>query len=144
MKVDKMNKEEKFLFDTDTITNIFKKVPSEELVSKLQNLPKSSQFISTITISEIVYGAFKSSRPEFHLRNLKQILIPAANILPSDGTAAAISDEIRAKLEKKGTAITFADLLIAAIAVANNLTLVTGNTGHFINIDELVLENWLR
>ena len=69
-----MSAEEKYLFDTDTITNIFKKKPSSKLVKKLKILPKDTQFISTITISEIVYGAMKSNSSDYHLQNLKEII----------------------------------------------------------------------
>jgi len=138
-----MNPEERYLFDTDAITNIFKKKPSLKLVENLKTLPKEAQYVATITISEIVYGAMKSNRPEFHLQNMKQIIIPSVNILPFDSSAAFIAGEIRASLEKKGTPLAFADLLIASIALANNLVLVTGNTKHFSRIDNLKCENWL-
>lgn len=36
-----------------------------------------------------------------------------------------------------------ADLEIAAIAMANKLTLVTGNLRHFSRVRELAVENWL-
>ena len=46
-----------FLFDTDIITNVLKKKPSTRLLKHLADVPNNEQFISTITISEIVYGA---------------------------------------------------------------------------------------
>ncbi len=54
-----------FLFDTDTITNIFKKKPSEKLLQKLKKVKKNEQFISTITVGEIVYGALKNDNSDF-------------------------------------------------------------------------------
>jgi len=62
-----------FLFDTDVITNILKKNPSKILLERLSVIPRQKQYISTITISEIVYGAVKSIRPEYHLNNLENI-----------------------------------------------------------------------
>ena len=49
-----------FLFDTDTITNIVKPTPSRRLLRQIDQLTANQQYISTITISEIVYGAEKS------------------------------------------------------------------------------------
>ncbi|MDM8522200.1 hypothetical protein QUF80_02415 [Desulfococcaceae bacterium HSG8] len=46
-------------------------------------------------------------------------------------------------MEKKGQPLSFADLQIASVAIANNLTLITGNEKHFERIDELEIENWL-
>ena len=83
-----------FLFDTDVITNILKKKPSQALLGKLSNLPKNQQYISTITVSEIVYGAFKSNRPEYHLNNLENILLPAVNVVGFDTKTAAVCGQL--------------------------------------------------
>ena len=133
-----------YLFDTDIITNIFKKKPSAKLLKKLAKTDRRDQFISTITISEIVYGAWKSDQPRHHLDNLEKILLPAVNILGFDSKAAYVCGNLRARLEKAGTPLALADLEIAAIAIANELTLVSGNLGHFSRIKGLKLENWLE
>ena len=132
-----------FLFDTDTITNIVKPRPSQNLLAKLAGIEKEQQYISTITISEIVYGAEKSQRPEYHLHNLENILLPAVNIVGFDSKAAYICGQIRAELEKRGTPLDLADLEIASIAIANDLTLITNNVCHFKRIPLLKFENWL-
>jgi tRNA(fMet)-specific endonuclease VapC len=132
-----------YLFDTDIITNIFKKKPSAKLLKKLTNTPRKQQFISTITISEIVYGAWKSSKPQYHLDNLECVLLPSVNVLGLDSKAAYVCGSLRAGLEKNGTPLALADLEIAAIAMSNGMTLVSGNTGHFSRIEGLQLENWL-
>ncbi|MCK4843130.1 MAG: type II toxin-antitoxin system VapC family toxin [Methylococcales bacterium] len=132
-----------FLFDTDTITNIVKPRPSANLLAKLANISKDQQYISTITISEIVYGAEKSQRPEYHLNNLETILLPAVNIVGFDTKAAYVCGRVRAELEKRGTPLDLADLEIASIAIANNLTLITNNVRHFKHVPLLQYENWL-
>ena len=132
-----------FLFDTDIISNIFKKKPSKRLLRKLAAVSDREQFISTITISEIVYGAAKSNNPKHHLHNLETILLPSVNVVGFDSKAAYICGQLRAELEKKGTPLDLADLEIAAICLAGNFTLITGNTRHFSRIDSLLHENWL-
>jgi tRNA(fMet)-specific endonuclease VapC len=132
-----------FLFDTDIITNVLKKKPSTRLLKHLADVANNEQFISTITISEIVYGAAKSDRPEFHLHNLKTILLPSINVVGFDSKAAYICGRLRAELEKKGTHLDLADLEIAAICIAGNFTLITGNTKHFARISALRYANWL-
>ena len=133
-----------YLFDTDIITNIFKKRPSPGLLTRLTDVPRKKQHISTVTISEIVYGAYKSERPEYHLSNLQNILLPAVNILGFDSKAAYVCGRIRAELEKAGTPLALADLEIASIAIANDLILVTGNTRHFSRVSRLIVENWIE
>ncbi len=132
-----------FLFDTDVITNILKKNPSKILLERLAVIPRQEQYISTITISEIVYGAVKSIRPEYHLNNLENILLPSVNVVGFDSKAAYICGRLRAELEKKGLSLNLADLEIAAISIAGEFVLVTGNTKHFERIPELRLENWI-
>ena len=132
-----------FLFDTDTITNIVKPRPSLNLLQRLDKISKNQQYVSTITISEIVYGAEKSQRPDYHLNNLETILLPAVNIIGFDTKAAYVCGRIRAELEKRGTPLDLADLEIASIAIANNLTLITNNVRHFKRVPLLQYENWL-
>jgi tRNA(fMet)-specific endonuclease VapC len=132
-----------YLFDTDIIANIFKKQPHQGLLARLADRPRSQQHISTVTISEIVYGACKSDRPAHHLRNLQEVLLPAVNLLGFDSKAAFVCGRIRAELEKAGTPLALADLEIAAIAMANKLILVTGNSRHFARVPGLTVENWL-
>ncbi len=132
-----------FLFDTDVITNILKKRPSKALLDRLSQIPMRKQYISTITVSEIVYGAVKSTRPEYHLKNLENILLPSVNVVGFDAKAAYVCGRLRAELESKGTPLDLADLEIAAIAIAGKFVLITGNTRHFERITELPVENWL-
>ncbi len=132
-----------YLFDTDTITNIVKPQPSPTLLQRLGKTTKNQQYVSTITISEIVYGAEKSNRPDFHLNNLETILLPAVNIISFDSKAAYVCGRIRAQLEKRGTPLDLADLEIASIAIANDLILVSNNLRHFKRVPLLQYENWL-
>jgi predicted nucleic acid-binding protein len=132
-----------YLFDTDIVTNIFKQKPSPKLLKRLAAVEQRHQHIATTTVAEIVYGAWKSERPQYHLENLENILLPAVNIVSLDSKAAYVCGALRARLEKAGTPLALADLEIAAIAIVNQLVLVTGNVRHFARIPELPVENWL-
>ena len=90
-----------YLFNTDVITNILKKQPSSQLIERLSGLPKHEQFISTITVSEIVYGAAKSDRPDFHLSNLENLFLPSVNVVGFDSKAAYVYGRLWAELEIK-------------------------------------------
>jgi tRNA(fMet)-specific endonuclease VapC len=132
-----------YLFDTDTITNILKPAPSSRLQGKLTEVPAERQFISTITIYEIVYGAYKSDRTDHHLRNLRELLLPQVAIVDFDSEAAYVCGALRVELERSGAPLPLADLQVASIAIANELVLVTGNVGHFQRIPGLPVENWM-
>jgi tRNA(fMet)-specific endonuclease VapC len=62
--------------------------------------------------------------------------------LPFDDAAAVVYGEIRAALAQAGTPIGPNDLQIAAIALANDLTLVTHNTREFTRVQGLKLADW--
>jgi len=132
-----------YLFDTDSISNLLKKKPSEKFVESISRIDKSDQFISTITLGELVYGAFKSNKSQFYLDYLNNILLPSVSVLGFDISAAFIYGKIRAVLSAEGIVISNIDIQIASIAIANNMILVTGNTRHFIHIQNLQIENWL-
>ncbi len=136
--------QETYLFDTDAITNILKKQPAKYLIKKLKSLKQSQQYISSVTISEIVYGAYKSSRPLVHLENLEKILLPAVNIVSFDTKAAYLCGAIWAQLARQGNVLAYADIQIASIAIANDFILITGNSKHFNRIAQLKVENWLQ
>ena len=50
--------------------------------------------------------------------------------------------EIRAQVERAGTPVGPNDLFIAAIAMANNMVLLTHNSEEFQHIDGLVVKDW--
>ncbi len=62
--------------------------------------------------------------------------------LPFDDAAAERYGEIRARLHRAGRLIGANDLLIAATALANGLTLITHNTDEFKRIEGLPVEDW--
>tara|TARA_B100000315_G_scaffold156629_1_gene145128 strand:+ start:1360 stop:1761 length:402 start_codon:yes stop_codon:yes gene_type:complete len=132
-----------YLFDTDIISNIFKKKPSKKLIGRLKQIKKEEQYISTITIGEIVYGAIKSCRPDYHMNNLINVLLPSVNIVSYDGKSAFIYGQLRAKLENAGKIISHSDMQIAAVTMANDFILITGNIRHFKRIPSLKIENWI-
>ncbi len=64
-------------------------------------------------------------------------------ILPFDEAAANRFGQLKADLKRQGKILLDADLMIAAIALTNQLVLVTNNVKHFERIPELVIENWV-
>jgi tRNA(fMet)-specific endonuclease VapC len=90
---------------------------------------------------ELYYGAYKGSRTAENLQNLSDFFADLFS-LSFDGKAAQICGQLRAKLQASGTPIGAYDLQIAAIALANNLILITHNTREFTRIEGLRLEDW--
>jgi tRNA(fMet)-specific endonuclease VapC len=51
---------------------------------------------------------------------------------------------LRGTLLQQGVSVATVDLMIAAVAIVHDLTLVTHNTADFQNIPGLRMEDWLR
>ena len=91
--------------------------------------------------AELFYGAMRSNSPDLAWAKAQRFLIVFES-LPFDDIAGLTAGRIRALLAANGTPIGYNDLLIGAIAVANNLTLVTHNTDEFSRVAELQVEDW--
>lgn len=97
--------------------------------------------LCSVVKAELFYGAMKSQNPQRTLARQQQFVNRFVS-LPFDDKAAEVYSEIRADLEKMGQPIGPNDLLIAAIAMANDVTLVTHNTREFGRVKNLKLEDW--
>ena len=132
-----------FLFDTDTLSHLLRREHSPSLLVRMAAVPPEEQFITAITVGEMVYGAERSSRREYLLTQFESRLWPTVQILSFDQAAAETYGRLRGELERAGTSLADTDLRIAAIALTNDLTVVTGNVRHFTRVPGLRVENWL-
>jgi tRNA(fMet)-specific endonuclease VapC len=130
----------KYLLDTNTCI-IYLKGKNLSLKKKMEETLISDMTVCSVVKSELFYGAMKSANPDRNY-NLQQGFLGQFISLPFDDLAANVFGTIRAQLEKQGTPIGAYDLQIAAIAIANNLTLVTHNVREFSRIPELKFEDW--
>jgi tRNA(fMet)-specific endonuclease VapC len=89
-------------------------------------------------VAELYFGAFKSPQPAKNFALLATFL-PVFLSLPFGDLAAKVYGQIRADLEARGTPIGPNDLMIAAIALSNDLTLVTHNIAEFGRVPGLKL-----
>lgn len=134
----------KYLFDTDVLSNLMRRVPASSLLRRLARTPPEEQCTSSITLGELLYGAHRSSRAPALIERIEMQLLPNLPVLPFDARAARRYGELRTGLEQRGTQVGDADMRIAAIALARDLTVVTGNERHFRRIPGLKVENWLE
>lgn len=134
-----------YLLDTDILSNLLRRAPSTKLILKLASVPAEQQFTSSITLGELIYGAYRlQTRTGALMEQLEKILLPNLTILPFDTAAARRYGEVRAEMERHGLLSGDADLRIGAIALARGLTVVTGNFQHFQKIPGLTVENWFE
>ncbi len=134
----------RYLFDTDTLSDLLRRAPSPALLRRIAAVPPEEQGTSSITLGELIYGARRMRDGAQELvERIERTLIPNLAVLPFDATAARSYGRLRAELERQGTPIGDADMRIASIALTNELVIVTGNVRHFERVAELEVENWL-
>lgn len=129
-----------FLLDTNICIYVIKRKPID-VIKRFSQARISQIGISSITLSELLYGVSKSSKPEQNYMALVQLVAPL-EILPYNNEAAQYYGNLRAHLEKQGTTIGSLDMLIAAHALSLAYTLVTNNEKEFMRVPGLKLENW--
>ena len=129
------------MLDTNICIYTIKNRPLQ-VKERLQEFEISEVCISTITVSELMYGAYKSQFVEKNLKAIEGFLLPF-EIVDYDYPASIEYGKIRADLEKKGKVIGNMDMQIAGHARALDLTLVTNNTKEFERIESLKLDNWV-
>lgn len=130
----------RYLLDTNVIVRYLNR-RSTLVRERLQQVPVKDVFVCSVVKAELFYGANKSNNPVKTLLRQKEFLSEFIS-LDFDDKSADVYGIIRADLEKKGTPVGSNDLQIAAIAMANNLTLVTHNTREFERIEGLIYEDW--
>jgi tRNA(fMet)-specific endonuclease VapC len=135
-----------YVLDTDTISALQRNHPA--VTARIAALAPTELFITIVTCEEQIagrlhalHGQLSGDRLIEAYQRLQQTLhfLGSVPILPFDHAAARLDEEFRRLYRRMGTG----DRRIAAIASANNCSLVTRNVLHFQNVDGLVLENWI-
>jgi tRNA(fMet)-specific endonuclease VapC len=131
------------LLDTNSWVQHLRHGPASNVTAKLAAAPPGSIYLGSVVLAELIYGAYHSGAAH-QAANLALIarLQRQFPSLPFEDRAAEEYGKIRAHLVRLGLMIGPNDFLIAAIALANGLTLVTHNTAEFRRVPGLPLEDW--
>jgi tRNA(fMet)-specific endonuclease VapC len=109
--------------------------------SRLQELSPDDVAVSSIAIAELWFGAEKSEDPPRKRQAWSKFLEPYS-VLPFDRAAA--EEHARLRYLLRHAPIGERDLLVAAIASANELGVVTNNLAEFTRVPGLKVEDWSR
>jgi tRNA(fMet)-specific endonuclease VapC len=130
----------KIMLDTDICIYLIKHNPPGVL-EHFEKYQVGDIGISSITLSELLYGMAKSLHREKNDEALKEFLIPL-EIIPFDEKAAETYGDLRAALEQSGKLIGAMDMLIAAHALSLGVPLATNNIREFSRIPSLHILDW--
>ena len=128
-----------YLLDTNIVIFLFK--DKFGIAEKLEAVGFDQCSISEITLIELLTGAEKSLRPEYHRKKIGEF-VEQVKVLPISNAIDVFAKE-KARLEKSGMSISNFDMLIGATAIANELTLVTNNVSHLSRMSNILIENWV-
>lgn len=136
---------DKVLLDTDILSESLKRRDQRVVSRAIAYLAVFGCYtICTITVLEIVKGWHKLQREDKIQQFFAQIAV--AEVITLQLSDAELAGRIYADLERTGQPIGLADAIIAAIAVQQDLTLVSGNLSHYQRIQSLgyslKLDNW--
>lgn len=130
-----------YTLDTDIVIEVLR--GNQRVVARMDQLGPGTQIsITGLTIYEL-YKGVAVMQDEDRREEVEQF-ISSAETLDLDLKAEKKAGEIYANLRSNGELISDADILIAAIVIANDSILVTNNTKHFSRIEGLEFENWLE
>jgi tRNA(fMet)-specific endonuclease VapC len=132
----------RYLLDTNAWILLLKQPPAG-LRSRLHSHLPNRIVVCSVVKAELWHGAHKYQNAEQRRSVVESLLSPYAS-LPFDDAAARRYADIRHQLEVKGQLIGPNDLQIAAICLANDLTLVSTNTGEFGRVPGLKVEDWTK
>ncbi len=131
----------KYLLDTDTLIYWLK--GNKSIEKKALAIGLEQLGYSVISHAELYFGAYNSAQKDKNLLAI-QVVSKKLALVNFNAESAQLFGMIKADLKQQGNIILDADIMIAAIAVSNRLTLITNNEKHFIRIPNLSLENWAK
>jgi len=121
----------RYLLDSNAIIALVMNT-SETFVRRAAECDEGDLVTSAIAFAEVAYGSMRSKPPRVEQLRAFAEEVP---ILDFDYKAALVYAELPFRRASY-------DRLIAAHALSHNLILVTMNTKHFADIEDLEVENW--
>jgi len=129
-----------YLLDTNILSDLVRH-PQGRIFQHIVDVGEDSVCTSIIVACELRFGVVKSGSSRL-VQQLERIL-EVLTVLPLESPVDEHYASIRTNLEQAGIPIGPNDLLIAAHALALDLTLITANTREFERVPALKLDNWL-
>ncbi len=130
-----------YLLDTNILSDLVRH-PQGMAATRITKAGEDRVCTSIVAAAELRYGAAKSNSAK--LADRVDLILSALEILPLEVPADHRYAALRHHLTRQGTPIGPNDLLIAAHALASELTVVTANVREFSRVPGLKVENWLQ
>jgi len=125
----------KYIVDANLLSEATKPDPEPQVLEWLR-LNEAHLAVTPVILGELEYGIllFPTSRRKKQLEVWFEKIRSTAHCIDFDSKAASSWARLLAHLKSKGYAMPIKDSLIAASAIAHNLTVATRNTRDFKNV----------
>jgi predicted nucleic acid-binding protein len=131
----------RYLLDTNIISNATKQAPSESLLGWMAEQSDEDLFIASLTVAEIWAGVLEKPAGKKRAQLERWFAGPegprslfAGRVLPFDEMASLVWGRLMAEGARAGRPRSALDMILAAVAEANNCVLVTDNERHFAGL----------
>jgi len=128
-----------FMLDTDSVSYVLR--GQGEVSARMVEHRPSELCISSVTLAQLRYGAGRRKSAKLH--HMIDRFSSIVAVMPFDETCAMHFGQIASDLAERGTPIGDFDAMIAAHALALEVTLVTNNIKHFNRVRGLNVANWV-
>ncbi len=136
------------LLDTCVISELLKPQPNESVVKWIDEQREEQLFLCTITIGELSNGIY---RLEASVRRSRYEQWFFGELIPRFGTRILVPDtdtmitwgKVTAKLQSIGYSLPAMDIIVAAIAIHNEMALVTRNSKDFERTNVSLVNPWI-
>ena len=134
----------RYLLDTNIIGNVTKPDPSESLLQWMSVQSDNDLFISSLTVAEIRRGIL--DKPRGKMRARLEVWFAGSEgpqslfkgrVLSFDEKAALVWARLMSEGRAGGNPRSELDMIVAAVAEANECVIVTDNEKHFSGLDVL-------
>jgi len=135
------------ILDTNVVSEIMRSQPDERVPRWLDQQPRTSIWLTSITVFEIRFGleTMPSGKRRTALtRSFERWLdeVVQRRIASYDEAAARRAAELAAQRQRKGRPGDLRDTMIAGIVLASHATLATRNLKHFEEIAPSLVNPW--
>lgn len=131
----------RYVLDTNIISNLTKPVPSETLTAWMAEQVDEDLFIASLTVAEIRRGLLEKPAGKKRRELERWFSGPegpqalfAGRVLPFDEAAALIWARLMAEGTAKGRPRSALDMIVAAVAEANECVVATDNESDFAGV----------
>jgi len=130
-----------YLLDTIACIVPMRSAGADSISRRLASVGPADVALCSVVVAELLFGSLRSQNRTKTLAEVSRF-VAGFRSFPFDDASAQHHAELRAHLAPLGTPIGPHDAMIASIALANDLTLVTHNTSEFSRVPGLKIEDW--